>query len=138
MVNSGLRGPIAFRNQMSNPYESPRTIAAPSAAVIRDALEVSPPRARYGVLFFMCTLALLLYIDRICIGQAETSLRGELGFSKEHMGWVYSAFMLAYCLFEVPTGHWGDRFGSRGVITRIVIWWSIFTALTGAAFGFYS
>jgi ACS family glucarate transporter-like MFS transporter len=95
------------------------------------------PRGRYGVLMFMCTLAVLLYIDRICIGQAETSIRGELGFSKAHMGWVYSAFMLAYCLFEVPTGHWGDRFGSRGVIARIVVWWSFFTALTGAAFGFY-
>ncbi len=29
------------------------------------------------------------------------------------------------------TGGWGDRYGSRGVLTRIVIWWSIFTALTG-------
>src|SRR5204862_2457009 len=99
----------------------------------------SPPApARFGVLFFLCTLALLLYIDRICIGQAETSIRKELGFSKEHMGWIFSAFMLAYCVFEVPTGHWGDRFGSRGVIARIVVWWSIFTALTGAAWGFYS
>src|SRR4029079_5032600 len=39
---------------------------------------------------------------------------------------------------EVPTGHWGDRFGSRTVITRIVLWWSFFTALTGAALGFWS
>jgi MFS family permease len=46
--------------------------------------------------------------------------------------------MLAYILFEVPTGHWGDRFGSRTVITRIVLWWSFFTALTGAALGFWS
>src|SRR4029079_15772120 len=56
---------------------------------------------------------------------------------KASMAWVFNAFMLAYCLFEVPTGHWGDRFGSRGAITSTVIWWSIFTALTGAAFGFY-
>jgi MFS family permease len=54
------------------------------------------------------------------------------------MAWVFNAFMLAYCLFEVPAGHWGDRFGSRGVIARIVVCWSLFTALTGAAFGFYS
>jgi MFS family permease len=37
----------------------------------------------------------------------------------------------------VPTGHWGDRFGSRKVIARIVLWWSAFTALTGAAFGLW-
>ena len=112
---------------MNNP--STETDAAQSAR---------PTRVRYGVLFFLCTLALLLYIDRICIGQAETWIRKELGFTKSDMGWVFNAFMLAYCLFEVPTGHFGDRFGSRGVIARIVVWWSIFTALTGATFGFYS
>src|SRR5688572_10397887 len=94
-----------------------------------------PTHVRHGVLFFLCTLALLLYIDRICIGQAETWIRSELGFTKTDMGWVFNAFILAYCLFEVPTGHWGDRYGSRGVIARIVIWWAVFTALTGAAWG---
>ena len=43
---------------------------------------------------------------------------------------------MAYALFEIPAGRWGDRYGSRGVLTRIVVWWSIFTALTGAAWGF--
>src|SRR5258708_40278971 len=103
--------------KMSNPYESPRGVCVPEAPAVVE-LDVPPARARFGVLFFLCTLALLLYIDRICIGQAETSIRKELGFSKEHMGWIFSAFMLAYCLCEVPTGHWGDRFGSRGVIAR--------------------
>jgi MFS family permease len=98
----------------------------------------SPSRVRYGVLAFLCTLALLLYIDRVCIGQAEASIRADLGLSKADMAWVFTAFTLAYCLFEVPTGHWGDRYGSRGVIARIVLWWSAFTALTGAAFGLWS
>jgi MFS transporter, ACS family, glucarate transporter len=89
-----------------------------------------PTAARYGVLFFLCTLSLVLYIDRVCIGQGETWIREDLGLTKSEMGWIFNAFILAYCLFEVPTGRWGDRFGSRGVITRIVIWWSVFTALT--------
>ena len=97
-----------------------------------------PTAVRYGVLFFLCTLALLLYIDRVCIGQAEKDIRASLGLSKSDMSWVYNAFIVAYCLFEVPTGHWGDRFGSRGVIARIVLWWSAFTALTGAAMGMWS
>ena len=46
------------------------------------------------------------------------------------------AFAVAYALFEIPAGRWGDRYGSRGVLTRIVVWWSFFTALTGAAWGF--
>lgn len=97
-----------------------------------------PTLVRYGVLAFLCTLALLLYIDRVAIGQAAPAIQEELGLSKVQMSWVFNAFTLAYCLFEVPTGHWGDRYGSRGVIARIVVCWSIFTALTGAAFGFWS
>jgi ACS family glucarate transporter-like MFS transporter len=38
---------------------------------------------------------------------------------------------LAYCLFEIPTGVLGDRIGARRVLTRIVLWWSAFTSLTG-------
>ncbi len=103
------------------------------------ALATSRPTvARWWVLAWLSTLALLLYVDRICIGQAEQSIRNELGLTKGQMSWVLNAFNLAYCLFEVPTGHWGDRFGSRGVITRVVIWWSVFTALTGATMGVYS
>ncbi len=97
-----------------------------------------PTRVRYGVLFCLCTLALVLYLDRVCIGQAEKSIRDELELSKPQMGWIAMAFTLAYTLFEVPVGHWGDRFGSRGVIARIVIWWSAFTSLTGMAWNFSS
>ena len=53
------------------------------------------------------------------------------------MGWVTGVFTLAYGLFEVPTGVIGDRLGPRRVLTRIVVWWSAFTMLTGAATAFY-
>ena len=48
------------------------------------------------------------------------------------MSYVFSAFTFAYALFEVPTAWWADRIGSRKVLTRIVLWWSSFTILTGA------
>ena len=54
------------------------------------------------------------------------------------MGYVFSAFTLAYAIFEIPTAWWADRVGSRPVLTRIVLWWSGFTMLTGAAFSFPS
>jgi len=50
-------------------------------------------------------------------------------------GWVNGAFALAFALFEIPSGVLGDRIGPRRVLTRIVLWWSAFTALTGAVFG---
>ena len=112
-----------------NPYQASSTVAEfPSQG---------PTAVRFVVLAFLCTLALLLYIDRVCIGQAATSIRRDLELTETGMGWVFNAFILAYCIFEVPTGHWGDRFGSRRVITRIVLWWSAFTALTGLALGLW-
>lgn len=90
---------------------------------------------RYRVLGMLCALTFILYLDRICISQAATDIEEELDISHTTMGYVFGAFTLAYGLFEVPTGHWGDRFGSRGVLTRIVLWWSLFTVLTGLAPG---
>ncbi len=95
-----------------------------------------PTRVRYGVMAYLCSLAFILYVDRVCIGQAGTSMKRDLGLSDTQWGLVGGAFMAAYAVFEVVTGHWGDRFGSRRVLTRIVLWWSAFTALTGCVWHF--
>ena len=92
---------------------------------------------RYGVLAFLAAMTFVLYLDRACIGQAAPIIQEELGISNTALGFVHAAFTLAYALFEIPAGRWGDRYGSRGVLTRIVIWWSFFTALTGAARGLW-
>jgi sugar phosphate permease len=95
-------------------------------------IELSPPTsARFVVLGFLCSMAFVLYLDRLCIAQALVPMQREFGLSNTQMGLVHMAFTLAYGLFEIPTGRWGDRFGSRRVLTRIVLWWSAFTALTG-------
>src|SRR5262245_61452412 len=100
------------------------------------SLEGGPTRVRYGVMGYLCTLAFILYIDRICIGQAGTAMKAELGLSNFQWGLVGVAFQIAYAVFEPTTGHWGDRYGSRIVLIRIVLWWSAFTALTGAVWRF--
>ena len=122
---------------MQNPYESPQAVSSDSIGD-SSVLEPRPTWARFGVLLFLCSLAFVLYIDRVCIGQAADDISLSLNLNKEQMSWVMNAFIIAYCIFEVWTGSMGDRFGSRGVITRIVIWWSVFTALTGLAFGLWS
>jgi ACS family glucarate transporter-like MFS transporter len=92
-----------------------------------------PSRARFTVLAFFCTLMFVLYLDRVCIAQASVPMMDELGISKLHWSFVLMAFTLAYGLFEVPTGRWGDLYGARRILTRIVLWWSAFTALTAAS-----
>ncbi|MGE0756767.1 MAG: MFS transporter [Pirellulaceae bacterium] len=100
--------------------------------------EQRPTRVRFLVLAFLCSLAFVLYLDRVCISQAIQPMQEELGLNESQFGVIFAAFTLAYGLFEIPTGHWADQLGSRRVLTRISIWWSVFTALTGACFGFYS
>src|SRR5213080_2878034 len=95
-----------------------------------------PSRARLTLLGFLCALTFVLYVDRVCIAQAVEPIQNELSLSNTRMSCVLMAFTLAYGLFEVPSGRWGDRFGSRRVLTRIALWWSAFTALTAACTGF--
>jgi MFS family permease len=90
------------------------------------------------VLSFAFLLAFVTYLDRICISAAAPSIMQELNLSYLQMSLVFSAFTLAYSLFEVPSGWLGDVVGPRRVLTRIVLWWSGFTMLTGAAQGFRS
>jgi len=108
------------------------SLRAPACLV---ELPQRPTKVRYGVLGFLAAMTFVLYLDRICIGQSATAIKRDLGISDAWMSWVNFAFIISYSIFEIPTGRWGDRYGSRGVLARVVVWWSFFTALTGAATG---
>jgi MFS transporter, ACS family, glucarate transporter len=100
--------------------------------------EPSMTGVRYQVLAFTVALAGVTYLDRVCIARASGRIQADLGLTVIQMGFVFSAFTLAYALFEIPTGAWGDRIGPRRVLTRIVAWWSSFTIATAAAFNYVS
>jgi MFS family permease len=90
------------------------------------------------VIVFAITLAVITYIDRVCISFAAPSITRDLGLTSVQMGWAFTAFGWAYALFEVPGGFLGDWMGPRRVLMRIVLWWSLFTAATGWAWNFLS
>lgn len=98
----------------------------------------TPSRARFTLLRFAFMLSVVTYLDRVCIASAASSIRDELHLTAIQMGWVFSAFTLAYAIFEIPSGRLGDTIGPRKVLTRIVIWWSAFTMATGLAWDFVS
>jgi len=83
-------------------------------------------------------LGAITYLDRVTISVTRPHVAEDLALSPTQMGYVFSAFYLAYAAFEIPTGWWGDRVGTRRVLMRIVCWWSAFTVLTGVAFNFWS
>ena len=97
-----------------------------------------PTHARYWVIFYAVTLAILSYINRVAISQAAPDIVRDLKFSDVQMGKIFGAFALSYALFEIPSGWLGDWIGPRKVLLRIVLWWSAFTAITGAMWNFAS
>src|SRR5262245_3085703 len=122
-----------------------------------------PTRVRYAVLAVFCSLAFLTYLDRLSVMRVPDDMAEDLGIGqlaaedeaqlraegkqddaaarkkllaarrKEPMSWIFNAFILGYALFEIPGGWLGDRWGPRRVLFRIVVVWSVFTALTGSA-----
>ena len=107
-------------------------------SVIQLSSRASWHSVRARVLGMAVALAFITYMDRVCIAVAAPDIQRELHLSTVQMGLVFSAFTAAYAMFEIPTGWWADRRGSRYVLSRIVLWWSAFTALTGLASGFRS
>ena len=99
---------------------------------------MQPSRARYRVVALAIGLAILSYIQRVAISQAAGPISHDLHLDKAAMGLIFGAFGLSYALFELPMGLLGDRVGVRRVLLQIVLAWSLFTALTGAAWNFAS
>ena len=93
-------------------------------------LDQRPTGVRFVVLGYLCLLTFILYLDRVCIGQAGPRIQAELRISETELSLIFASFTLAYGLFMPIAVGLADRFGSRAVLTGIVLWWSVFTSLT--------
>ncbi|MFO0821568.1 MAG: MFS transporter [Gemmataceae bacterium] len=109
-----------------------------------------PTTVRYWVLFMLCILAMITYMDRAANGSAKEAIMNDLNkqqrvqaeaagvsvneaelWTPADFFWVLIAFQLAYAMFEIPSGWLGDTQGPRSTLLRVVLWWSLFVALTG-------
>jgi MFS family permease len=96
------------------------------------------PSAPNIVLFLLCVMYFLTYVDRVNIATAAKDIQGEFKLSKTDYGYVFSAFGYPYLLFQVIGGRIGDRFGPRKTLFVCGAIWAISTAITGLAVGFSS
>jgi MFS transporter, ACS family, glucarate transporter len=109
-----------------------RSLNAPVPQTLATASRAT--RVRFGVVAFVSVLSMITFLDRVAIASAAGNIVADLGLNSiADLKWVFSAFALAYALFEVPSGWMGDLFGPRRSLIRIVLWWSAFTALTALA-----
>jgi sugar phosphate permease len=106
--------------------------AAPSSAARLVGAVAS--RGRWYVLLMISAMYLITYLDRVNISTAAPLISKEFGFDKVTMGVIFSAFVWAYAIFQVPGGWLSDKLGARGVLGGIVTYWSIMTAATAGAF----
>ena len=105
------------------------------------APSLPPTRVRYFVLGLLCLLAMITYMDRAANGSAKKAIMadlnadrivsGEKPYLEEDFFIVIMAFQIAYAIFEIPSGWLGDTKGPRSTLLRVVLWWSVFVALTG-------
>jgi ACS family glucarate transporter-like MFS transporter len=96
-----------------------------------------PTRYRHRVLGLLSLLLVITYLDRVCLAIAGPRMQEALHIGPVAWGWVTGVFTIAYASFEIPSGALGDRLGPRRVLTRIVLWWSAFTSLTGIVSNYY-
>src|SRR5271169_341335 len=93
---------------------------------------------RWVVLFLLCLMYLITYLDRVSLANTAPMISKEYGFSRVTMGIIFSAFIWAYALFQVPGGWLGDRFGPRKILTAIEVYRMAIAVLTTTATGFAS
>jgi len=92
-----------------------------------------PTRIRWTIVGWLTLVMMLTYLDRLNLSIAGKYIQDEFSISTQTMGWIFSAFLLGYALFQIPGGWAGDRFGARNLLTIAIVWWSAFTALTALA-----
>jgi MFS family permease len=92
---------------------------------------------RRAVLGILAALSIITFIDRLAIAVTGPAIQKDLDISPEQWGWVLSAYVIAYAVFEIPSGAMGDKHGYRKELTRITVWWSFFTAITAVCRNFW-
>ena len=85
---------------------------------------------RWVLIFWLFALSAVAYLDRVNISIAGSLLANEFHLSRIQLGWIFSAFLAGYALFQTPGGRLADRLGARRILALAVVWWGLFTALT--------
>jgi MFS family permease len=96
-------------------------------------MALGPWKSRYTVLSVLFAAWIVSAIDKIAMSVAMPYVAADLELSPLAMGAVMSAFFISYSIAQIPGGILADRLGVRKVATAAMLWWSAFTAISGAA-----
>lgn len=85
---------------------------------------------RWLLIFWMFLIAAITYMDRVNISITGRFIEQEFHLTHVQLGWVFSAFVLGYALFQAPGGRLADRYGPTRVVALVTLWYALFTSAT--------
>lgn len=95
-----------------------------------DLVSSPPTRLPWLILVLLFGISVVTYIDRVNISVTARQMMPAFGLVEQQMGWIFSAFIVGYALFQIPGGWLADRWGARVVLTLALVWWSLCTGWT--------
>jgi MFS transporter, ACS family, glucarate transporter len=88
------------------------------------------PPIRYLLVLWLFVMSAVAFLDRTNISVAGVQISREYALGNTHLGWVFSAFLIGYAVFQIPAGLLARRIGPRYVLSLGIAWCSIFAAFT--------
>jgi ACS family glucarate transporter-like MFS transporter len=107
---------------------SPRTLRVPPGVVLMRVERKT--HVRFFLAFLLFVLSAVAFLDRTNVSIAGLQISKEYGLGNQRLGWIFSAFLIGYAVFQLPAGWLATRFGPRRVLALGVLWWGVTTALT--------
>src|SRR5258708_8841336 len=86
---------------------------------------------RQLMVFVVCLMYFVAYVDRVNISVAGPLMRRDLGLTPLQLGLIFSAFAYPYAAMQIVGGWAADRFGPRLVLAALSLVWATATILTG-------
>jgi ACS family glucarate transporter-like MFS transporter len=90
---------------------------------------------RWRVVALLTSFSIVGYMVRVSITIAGEPIMHEFGLSPVRLGWIFSAFLVTYTVFNLPSGAWADRWGPRRVLAVAGLGWFVLAILTAWAPG---
>jgi ACS family glucarate transporter-like MFS transporter len=70
------------------------------------------------------------YVCRVAVTVVAPNMMTDFGLTQTQMGTVFSAFLVGYTLFQVPSGWLADRVSARRIFLFLCTGWALLTVLT--------
>jgi MFS family permease len=96
------------------------------------------PTTTNRVLWLLCLMYLVLYVDRVNISTAAPLIKRDLGLDNATLGLAFAIFAYPYAALQLVGGWLGDRLGARRTLGIFGLIAAAATAFTGTVGGLAS